>query len=62
MCYSRLNLLQLVNMMRYVIKILFSESVDFTAEYRYEHRSFHQCAISEYVYLNDEVQNKNIVE
>ena len=30
-------------MMRYIIKILFSESVDFTAQYRYEHRSFHQC-------------------
>ena len=36
--------------MRYIIKILFSESVDFTAQYRYEHRSFHQCAILGYVY------------
>ena len=31
-------------------KILFSESVDFTAQYRYEHRSFHQCAILGYIY------------
>ena len=36
--------------MRYIIKILFSENVDFTAQYRYEHRSFHQCAILKYVY------------
>ena len=36
-------------MMRYIIKILFSESVDFTAQYRYEHRSFHQCAILDYI-------------
>ena len=27
--------------MRYIIQILLSESVDFTAQYRYEHRSFH---------------------
>ena len=40
-------------MMRYIIKILFSESMDFTAQYRYEYRSFHQCAILGYVYLND---------
>ena len=50
MCYFRLHLLKWVNMMRYIIKILFSESVDFTAHYRYEHRSFHQCAIWGYVY------------
>ena len=36
--------------MRYIIKILLSESVDFTALYRYEHRLFHQCAILGYIY------------
>ena len=30
---------------RYIIQVLFRESIDFTAEYRYEHRSFDQCAI-----------------
>ena len=29
----------------YFIQVLFRESVDFTAQYRYEHRSFHQCTI-----------------
>ena len=33
-----------------LIKILFSESVDFTAQYRYKHRLFDQCAILDYVY------------
>ena len=32
-------------LMGYIIKILFSESVDFTAQYRCEHRSFHECDI-----------------
>ena len=36
--------------MRYIIKILFSESVAFTAQYRNEHRSFHQSATLDYVY------------
>ena len=36
--------------MRYMKRILFSEYVDFTAQYRYKHRSFHQCAILGYVY------------
>ena len=36
--------------MRYIIQILLSESVDFTAQYRYEHRPFHQGAILVYVY------------
>ena len=36
--------------MRYRIKILLSENVDFTAQYRYQHRSFHQCAILGYIY------------
>ena len=36
--------------MGYVIKILFRESIDFTAQYRYEHRSFQQYAILGYVY------------
>ena len=36
--------------MRYIIKILLSESLDFTAQYRYEHRSSHQPAILGYVY------------
>ena len=36
--------------MRYIIKVLFTESLDFTAQYRYEHRSFYQCAILGYIY------------
>ena len=36
--------------MRYIIKILLSESVDFRVQYQDEHRSFHQCAILGYVY------------
>ena len=36
--------------MRYIIKILFSESVDFTPQYQDEHRSFHQCATLGYIY------------
>ena len=40
-------------MMRYLLKILFSESADVTAQYRYEHRTFHQYAILDYVYLNE---------
>ena len=36
--------------MRYILKILFSESVDFTVQYRYEHRSFDLCAILDYIY------------
>ena len=40
-------------MMRYIIKILFSESVDFTVHYRYEHRSFHECDILGYIYENE---------
>ena len=39
-----------VNRMRYIIQILLSESVDFTAQYRYEHRPFHQGTILDYVY------------
>ena len=39
--------------MRYLLKILFSESADVTAQYRYEHRTFHQYAILDYVYLNE---------
>ena len=31
-------------------EILFNGSVDVTAQYRYEHRLFHQCAILVYVY------------
>ena len=31
-------------------RILFREHVNFTAQYRYEHRSFEQCAILHYVY------------
>ena len=27
-------------------RILFRESVDFTGQYRYQHRSFYQCATS----------------
>ena len=37
-------------MMGYITNRLFSESVDFTAEDRYEHRLFHQCAILGYIY------------
>ena len=37
-------------MMGYIIKILLSESVDFTAKYQTEHRSSHQSAILGYVY------------
>ena len=36
--------------MRYIIKILLSESLDSRAQYRYEHRLFHQCATLDYVY------------
>ena len=36
--------------MRYIIKILFSESVHFTPQYRYERQSSHQCAILGYIY------------
>ena len=36
--------------MRHIIKILFCESVDVTAQYRYKHRLFHQYAILGYVY------------
>ena len=39
-----------MTMMRYIIQILLSESVDFTAQYRYEHQSFHQCAIFGKIY------------
>ena len=39
-----------IGFMRYIIKILFSVSVDFTGQYRYEHWSFHQCAILGHVY------------
>ena len=35
--------------MRYIKKILFSESVDVTAQYRNEHRSFHQPVILGYI-------------
>ena len=31
-------------------RILFSESVDVTAQYRYQHRPFHQCASLGYIY------------
>ena len=31
-------------------RILIDDSVDITAQYRYEHRSFHQYAILDYVY------------
>ena len=37
-------------LMGYIIKILVSESIDFTAQYRYGHRLFHQCAISGEIY------------
>ena len=33
-----------------ITKILLSESVDFTAKYRHEHRSSHQPAILGYIY------------
>ena len=36
--------------MKYIIKILFRESVDLTAQYRYERRSSHQCAILGFIY------------
>ena len=36
--------------MGYIIEILFSDSLDLTAHCRYEHRSFHQGAILDYVY------------
>ena len=39
--------------MRYIIKILFSESLDFTAQYRYEYRSSHQLAILGCIYYNE---------
>ena len=35
---------------RYFNKVLFSESVDVTAQYRYEHRSFHRYAVLGYVH------------
>ena len=31
-------------------RMLLSGSVDFTVQYRYEHRLFHQCTILDYVY------------
>ena len=34
----------------YIIKILLSESLDFTAQYRYEHQSFHQPTILGEIY------------
>ena len=40
-------------LMGYIIKILLSESIDFTAQYRYEHRSLHQLAILGEVYSNE---------
>ena len=39
-------------MMRYIKKILFSESVDFTTQYRIERQPFHQCATLDYVNEN----------
>ena len=42
--------------MKYIIKILFSDSVDLTAQYRYERRSSHQCSSLDYVYLNECIQ------
>ena len=36
--------------MRYIIQVLFRESIDFTPQYEYEHRSFHQCTILGYIY------------
>ena len=35
--------------MRYMKKYL-SESIDVTAQYRHDHRSFHQCTILGYIY------------
>ena len=35
--------------MRYIIEILFSESVDFRAQYRIERQSSHQCTILGYI-------------
>ena len=49
-------------MITYIIKILFGESVDFTAQYPYEHRSFHLCTILGYIYYNDGVHNKITVQ
>ena len=37
-------------MMRYIIKILFSESVDVTAQYPYKHQSIYQGAILGYIH------------
>ena len=37
-------------LMRYIIQILLSESLDFTPQYRYEHCSFHQPAILGEIY------------
>ena len=48
--------------MRYIIKILFSESIDLTAYYRCERRSSHQCASLDYICDYDEVHNKNTVQ
>ena len=31
-------------------RIVLSESVDVTAQYRYEHRLFHQCSSLGYIY------------
>ena len=31
-------------------QVVFSESIDLTAQYRYEHRLFHQCATLGYIY------------
>ena len=36
--------------MGYIIQVLFRESIDFTTQYEYEHRSFHHCTILDYVY------------
>ena len=36
-------------LMEYIIKMLFSERVDVTAQYRNEHRSFHQSVILGYI-------------
>ena len=36
--------------MGYITKMLFSESIDFTAKYRHEHRSSHQPVILGYVH------------
>ena len=42
-----------IEIMKYIIKVLLSESIDFSAQYRYEHRSFHQCSILGYIYLSE---------